>query len=191
MRLLGLGLWGCGVFFSLRDARNVRFASLSSWQMKRSRSSLALGGDGYELRNSKVCRKNYFGKEEIAMLDQHDILNIIFGFIRKIGYAKDWKEGRVLIMESRYDDGHLYYRDTYYNKQYANSVFLHWHSFLSTVLRKKEEEGNRNLTIQKCTYWSKSRDATHSWESFHRCNFHLESTDERWPDEMDFHEVNN
>jgi len=138
--------------------------------MKRS-LSLALPGTDFELRNNKVSRKHYFDEKQFQTLAAHDVMNIIFGFIRKINAWNMWKDGRVLLMQSKFDDGDLFIREFVYNSEYANTCFLHWHGFLKQVVNLKQSVGMRHLTIQSCTYWSKSREAIHSWESFHRSNF--------------------
>jgi len=146
--------------------------------MKRSLSS-ALSGNDYELRNNKTKRINYFRKEEFAVLECHDVLNNIFGFLRKLNLMAMWFQGKVLIMESKFDDGDLFLRQFVYNKEFANTCFLHWHGFLKDVVMLKSVAKMNHLTIQKCTYWSKSREGVHSWESFHRANFIIS-------DDMDF-----
>lgn len=173
VRRVGLGLWGWVYFFGIKVARNVRFHPHPLWHMKRS-LSLALPGSDYELRNNKVQRKHYFDAKEFATLASHDVLNIIFGFIRRLNAWDMWKDGRVLLMQSKFDDGELFIRDFVYNKEYANTCFLHWHGFLKEVVNLKQSCGMKHLTIQSCTYWSKSREGIHSWESFHRSNFMIQ-----------------
>lgn len=130
------------------------------------------GGNDFELRDNKVRKINIFKKEGWQTLSDHDVLNQILAFVKKLRWIEMWKLGEISIMESKFDDGDLFHREFKYNITFADGLFHCWHNFLRNITDKKVRCGmSKWLTIQSCTYYSKSRGGLHSWESFHRSNF--------------------
>lgn len=141
--------------------------------MKRSLSAGAPGTE-YELRNNKVRRINYFKKECFSILAQHDVLTLIFQKICQVRWMNEWFDGKVLIMQSRFDDEDIFQREFVYTGGRVNVVFHTWHMYLRKITDLKAQANiSRNLTIQSCTYWSKAREAVHTWDSYHQSNFIL------------------
>lgn len=141
--------------------------------MKRAFSQ-AFGGGGlndFELRNDKVQKINVFKKDLFQTLSAHDILNQILALVQKLRWKDLWIKGEICLFESKFDDGDIFARVFKYNVTFAEGLFMCWHNFLRDVTNKKAATGfSKWLTIQSCTYYSKSRSGLHSWESFHRSN---------------------
>lgn len=139
--------------------------------VKRARNDGASPNE-YELRDAKVQKVIVFKKEQWLTLDSHDVVNNIFRYMKLLVLTEMWFRGQVQLFTSKFLDGDTFFREVHVNPFSVFGVFSFWHSFLTTVSRRKEDAGvNHHLTIQTANYYSATQKTVVSWESFHRGKF--------------------
>lgn len=140
--------------------------------MKRS-----LPADAFELRANKVKKVGIFRAWFMDGLFNHDVGNLILHKLLKIRLEKAWKDGKIQLFTSRFDDDSYFMVSMHLPKPTwqsggASGVFNFWHGFLKDVyLAKQKCEINHIMTIQSCYYWSLARDRVTHWESYHKGGF--------------------
>jgi len=131
--------------------------------MKRTSSS---NGYDWELRNNKVQRKGIFTARFMNALGSSDVWKQIETFMNQISWSKAWKEGRLQIFSSEWDNGQVFLRKWNLSPG-SPCLFNSWWKFLiESKHQKKLLKSWCQLSISSSQYLN-CMGEIHKWESFH------------------------